>query len=90
MANNRPTATLRDGRLKATIWKQSSENGDFYQVTFTRSYQDDAGEWHDSSNFSGSELLRIAHLAQRAYDETRELRAEDREAVDQPDDGRRP
>ena len=40
----------------------------------TRTYKDEAGDYHDSSSFSGSELLRIAHLAKRAYDATSELR----------------
>lgn len=91
MANNKPTATLRDGRIKATIWKQSSEKGDFYRVNFTRGYQDETGAWHDSDSFSGTELLRLARLAGKAYDATSELRstpvADDDEVT--PDDGRR-
>ena len=43
MANNEPTTTLRDDRLKATIWEQPSENGSFYCVIFARGYQDDNG-----------------------------------------------
>lgn len=71
---NTPETTLRDGNLKATIWKNVGENGDFFTVTLTRTYTDEAGNYHDSSSFSGSELLRIAHLARRAYDATSELR----------------
>ena len=78
MANDKPTDTLRDGRLKATIWKNAGESGNFYTVTFTRSYQDAAGDWKDSESFSGAELLRIAHLATRAYDRTNALRQSDR------------
>ena len=78
---NQPIDTLRDGRLKATIWKNFGEKGNFYTVTLTRSYQDEAENWKDSDSFSGSELLRIAHLATRAYDRTSELRQADREAI---------
>ncbi len=60
---NQPTETLRDGSLKATIWKNEGEKGAFFSVTLTRTYKDDAGNYHDSDSFSGSELLRIAHLA---------------------------
>ena len=80
MANNKPTATLRDGRIKATIWKQDSEKGSFFRVNFTRSYKDEAGEWHDSDSFSGSELLQLAHLATAAYDRTNGLRQAARDA----------
>ncbi len=88
---NKPTATLRDGRIKATIWKQDSEKGGFFRVNFTRGYKDDAGNWHDSDSFSGAELLRIAYLATKAYEATADLRSQqDRaEAEATPDDGRR-
>jgi len=74
MATNKPTETLRDGSLKATIWKNDGEKGPFFSVSLTRIYTDDAGNYHDSDSFSGSELLRIARLASRAYDRIADLR----------------
>jgi len=74
MATNKPTETLRDGSLKATIWKNEGEKGPFFSVSLTRIYTDDAGNYHDSDSFSGSELLRIARLASRAYDRIADLR----------------
>ena len=71
---NQPTETLRDGSLKATIWKNEGEKGAFFSVNLSRTYKDEAGNYHDSDSFSGSELLRIAHLASRAYDQVSELR----------------
>ena len=71
---NQPTDTLRDGSLKATIWKNEGEKGAFFSVNLSRTYKDDAGNYHDSDSFSGSELLRIAHLASRAYDRVAQLR----------------
>lgn len=80
----RPMDTVRDGSLKATIWKNEpkdgSEKGPFYSVKFTRTWRDDKGDYHDSDSFSGTELLRIARLANIAYDEVAILRAEDRQA----------
>ena len=75
---NQPTETLRDGSLKATIWKNEGEKGAFFSVNLTRTYKDDAGSYHDSDSFSGTELLRIAHLATRAYDLVLELRQQER------------
>lgn len=49
-------------------------------VKLTRTYQDDAGN-HDTGSFSGSELLRIAHLAGKAYDRVGAQRAEDKAAA---------
>ena len=71
---NQPTETLRDGSLKATIWKNEGEKGAFFSVNLSRTYKDEAGNYHDSDSFSGSELLRIAHLASRAYDQVSQLR----------------
>ena len=70
----KPAQTIRDRNLKATIWKNSGEKGDFYTVQFTRSYRDDQGNYHDSDSYSGSELLRVSRLAQKAYDYIAELR----------------
>jgi hypothetical protein len=41
----RPAATLRYGRLKATIWRQESDKGPWYSVVLTRSYTDQGGNW---------------------------------------------
>ncbi|MEO0851905.1 MAG: hypothetical protein AAFY15_00155 [Cyanobacteria bacterium J06648_11] len=88
MALYQPLDTIRDGSLKATIWKRETENRPFYSVELTRSYTDQDGKWHDASSFVGDELLRIARLAQLAYDETLYHRQKDREAT-APNDGRR-
>lgn len=79
-ANSKPLATIRDGALKAAIWKNLGEKGNFYSVTFTRSYRDDQGNWHDTDSFSGTDLLIVGRLAVRAYDAIAELRAADRAA----------
>ena len=64
---NQPTTTLRDGAIKATIWKNTTEKGHFYSVEFSRTYKQ--GEvFKDSHSFSGTEPLQLARLAQQAYD----------------------
>lgn len=79
---NTPIDTLRDGSLKAMIWKNHGEKGNFFTVTITRTYKDDAGNYHDSDSFSGTQLLQMRHLAGRAYDRVNELRAADRAALE--------
>ncbi|MCC7389417.1 MAG: hypothetical protein IT431_11680 [Phycisphaerales bacterium] len=66
---NHPVDTLRDGSLKATIWRNEGEKGPHYSVSITRTWRDEQGDYHDSDSFAGSELLRIARLANIAYDE---------------------
>ncbi len=71
---NKPIDRLRDGSLKATIWANPHEQGIRYSVELSRTYKDDAGNYQDARSFSGAELLRIAHLAGKAYDRVSALR----------------
>ncbi len=79
--NSKPLETLRDGSVKATIWRNDSDKGGFYSVRLTRTWKDEQGQYHDSDSFSGSELLRIARLANIAYDAIQAYRANDRENI---------
>jgi hypothetical protein len=65
---NKPIQTLRDGNLKAAIWSNQGEKGGFYNVTFSRTWIDAEGKFHDSDTFSRADLLRLAHVATHAYD----------------------
>lgn len=68
-SNNNPLETLRDGYLKATIWENQREGKTYRSVDLYRTYKNNADEsLKEISNYSGSELLRIARLSQNAYD----------------------
>lgn len=69
----RPAETLRDGAIKAAIWKNESEKGDFFAVTFSRTYKDSDGNLQDTESFSGTQLLLLARLADQAYNRTSKL-----------------
>lgn len=75
-----PAVTLTDGRMKATVWKNEGSNGPFYSVQFTRTYRTEDGAYGDAHSFTGTELLKIADLANRAYQTQRELRDQARRA----------
>jgi hypothetical protein len=62
----RPAQTIRYGRLKATIWRQESDNGPWYSVVLSRTYKDQAGNWQSSGSFGRDDLLVVAKLADRA------------------------
>lgn len=68
-----PIETLRDGSIKAAIWKNESEKGVFYSVDFSRTYTKEDRP-ASSYSFSGSELLRVSLLAQKAYERIIELK----------------
>ena len=64
---NSPFKTIRDGRLKATIWSNRSQKGTFYNTTFSKLYEDKEGNLKDTNNFGLNDLPRIAELAQQAF-----------------------
>ena len=78
MTNNqpkrKPAFTLRDGTLKATIWKNDGQKGPWFSVDFTRGYRTDDG-WNDTNSIRGDDLLKLAFLAQEAYAKHLELKA---------------
>ena len=82
----RPVETLRDGAMKAAIWRNESENGPFFAVTFARTYKDGEGALHDTDSFSGAQLLRLARLADKAYARTAKLTKAARVADDTEDE----
>ena len=61
----KPVRTLRDGLLKAAIWKNQGTESVFYSVTFERSYKDKDGNFKDTSSFTGVDLLRLSNRASR-------------------------
>ena len=71
--NNAPISKIRDGRISADIWERNGERGKWYDVTFSRTYTDAQGNPKSSHSFSGTDLLKIGQLAERAYNQTREL-----------------
>jgi len=77
--SRQPAQHLRDGKLKATIWRNRTEKGNRYSVQLNRIFEDKNGKLQNTDSFSGSELLRIARLAQIAYDEIQVYREEDKQ-----------
>lgn len=62
----RPVEKIRAYPVTAAIWKNESENGTFFSVTFSRSYKGDDG-YHDVDSYSGTQLLQLAYVASQAY-----------------------
>jgi hypothetical protein len=61
MDHKKPEHELREGGLKATIWKNREGPDTFHSVTFTRLYKD--GEaWRQSHSFSLRNLERLLPL----------------------------
>ena len=66
--NKKPTRIKAGRGVVAKLWKNSNGNGEWYNVTITRVYTDDEGEFHDSDSFSRDDLLQVAYAANKAFD----------------------
>ena len=75
-ANQGPADVIRDGRLKATIWQNSGENGPFWSVEFAKTITDQNGNAKDVRSFSQTETLRISELSREAYGRVNSLKKE--------------
>ena len=78
-APNKPADVIRDGNLKASIWRYEGDSGPFFATSFVRTYRDQDGEYRDTNGFVAGDLLRLSELARNAYTRTNALRREGRE-----------
>lgn len=65
-SSNAPVDVIRDGALKATIWKNNGENGEFFSTTLSKTFEQN-GALQDGHSFTSGDLLRISELSRRAY-----------------------
>lgn len=73
MANQRPTATVRIGAVKAAIWQNQAGDRTRYNVTFSKSYRDAEGQWKTTHSFGRNDLLVLAKVADQAHSRIVEL-----------------
>ena len=67
-ASKKPSQTLRNGGLKATIWLNDGAKGPFFSTAFSRSFKDQYGAWHNAYSFGLNDLEALIALARDAKD----------------------
>ena len=73
MANQKPTANVRIGTVKAAIWENQAKDRTLYKVTFSKRYRDAEGQWKTTHSFGRNDLLLIAKVADQAHSRIVEL-----------------
>jgi hypothetical protein len=63
----KPVREFRIGRIRAACWANQTDNGIRHNVTFSRLYKEDGGEWQDSTSFGRDDLLLLAKVADRVH-----------------------
>ena len=66
MANQKPVDEIRIGRVKATVWRNGTEDQPRYNVTFSRLYKE-ADQWKSTHSFGRNDLLVLAKVANFAH-----------------------
>lgn len=73
--SNAPYLKLRDGTLSVTVWEKNNDGKAYHSAILRKSYKNDDGEWQETDNLNGNELLKAANLLQKAYNDILELRS---------------
>ena len=66
MANQKPVDEIRIGRVKATIWRNGTDEQPRHNVTFSRLYKD-GDQWKSTQSFGRNDLLVLAKVADLAH-----------------------
>jgi hypothetical protein len=68
MKNNKqqPTKEIRLGSIKAAVWKNDTEAGVRYNVTFSRLYRE-GDSWKSTESFGRDDLLLLGKVADQAH-----------------------
>ena len=67
MTDTKPADEIRFGRVKATIWMNTTEDGHArYSVVFSRIYRE-GGQWKSTHSFGRNDLLLVAKAADLAH-----------------------
>ena len=74
---NRPVDDVRIGRVKATIWRNETEDGKArFNTVFSRLYKN--GEtWQSTPSFGRNDLLLVAKVAKLAHTRVCEISGKD-------------
>lgn len=63
----KPVGEVKFGSVIASIWKNESKNGIYYNVTLSRIYKDSEDNWKRSDSFGRDDLLTVAKACDLAH-----------------------
>jgi hypothetical protein len=66
-SRQQPVHKIRHGAVSASVWRQETDKGSLFNVTFQRAYKD-GDAWKNSSSFGRQHLLVISLIAARAFE----------------------
>ncbi|HLJ95765.1 MAG TPA: hypothetical protein VKU02_21495 [Gemmataceae bacterium] len=70
MSDNRPAHKIRGSAgsgVALALWKHDSDKGPWYTATPAKSYNDEAGQWHDTTSFKQQDFLELSEMFREAH-----------------------
>lgn len=64
----KPAHSIREADVKATIWLNHGEKGDFYNVTLSRTFKDEKDKPKDTYSFGLYDLTKVEMALRKAQD----------------------
>ena len=65
---DRPVHEVRLGRIAAAIWRNETESGStFHNVTVSRLYKPEGGDWKRADSFGRDDLPLVAKVVDQAH-----------------------
>lgn len=80
MSDKKPASKVSMYPITAAIWRNETDKGAFYSVTFEITYKDRDGNFKSGSSYSVEDALLLAKVANAAHTEMYKLRSADRAA----------
>jgi hypothetical protein len=65
--NPQPVHKIRHGAVSASIWRNDTNNGPMFNVTFQRAYKE-GDLWKNSGSFGRKDLLVLGLIAARSFE----------------------
>ena len=78
MAKQKPIHEVLINCVKAAIWKNDTDKGVRYNVSFSRIYKD-SDEWKSTDSYGRDDLLVLSEVSRQAFLWIHEQRQEERE-----------
>ena len=66
LAGSKEASALRFGSIKAAVWRNDTETGVRYNVTFSRLYKE-GDQWKSTESFGRDDLLLLGKVANDAH-----------------------
>ena len=76
---NKPTVIKVGRGIRAKLWRNKNKNGEWFNITISRVYKDSEDQFQESDSFSRDDLLQVAFVAQKAFDQIVNQNDESRE-----------